>query len=179
MRIFTIILLITVLTFGCKPHVSKDFEKIDFSYWGTHPKRFGIKIHNDGKTYLSIENGWTHVKTNYVLNLNKKEMDTISYLIRKILVNKYDSIYESGCDQCLTYCLILNTKHKKFKVSIFGDLCSNSFIKPINLFAIQMRNLVKKFETNADSTFIYESEKYLILFPPPPPPDSIIEIMNN
>jgi hypothetical protein len=136
---------------------------------------FGVKIQNDGKTYLSVENTMTQVKTNYFLHLASNDIDTISSLIRNILVNKFDSIYEFGCDQCLTYSLIIKTKDHKFKVSFHGYLFADCITKPIDQFAFYVNKMVKKYQTNVDSTFIYESKQYLIL-PPPLPHPTIVPI---
>jgi hypothetical protein len=174
-----LLLLITIILFSsCKKNPTNDFDYIEYSSFDNGNILYSIKIFPDGKINIYSYNFFRPQKKYYSVTIDKKEMDSIVSLSKQILDTKIDSVNKFDCIQCLSFCLIIKTKNRKFETKYLGEKFSNKNLPQLHRFAIQMDNLLNKQIRTIDSTFVFESiSEYLL--PPPPPGQSNVDIINK
>jgi hypothetical protein len=108
--------LILVLA-SCTQKKSKEpcsFKMIDMSYDNGWTATTSVKVSNNGNLYKFIE-GLHNVKRYYRFEIDQKEIDSISTLVKIIFNTKLDTVYNRRCWDCGAYNLIIKANDKKFK----------------------------------------------------------------
>ena len=175
MRTISLFILTIVILSSCNKKQLPNFENIDYSRFGNDEVIYSLKIYDDGKTNIYKYNLRKERKSFYTVTLDKIELDSISSLSKLILNAKFDTLNEFGCDQCLSYCLIINSKNHKFKTSYFGQLFAEKNMHLLDRFAVQMDKIAAKSIETVDSTFVFESLSGIIITPRPPDQPNLID----
>ena len=163
--------LVILLMISCRKKAQEvpSFELIDLSYCNGWTDYYCLKVFNDGKTYVFNDR---HRKGEryFRANLGKKEIDSVSTLVKVILSSKIDTLYKRLCCDCSYYNLIIKTnKGKKFKSFVDGVDYSNKSIDCMNKLTHYLCGIAGNARNSMDTLFIFESRRNEF-YPPPPPP---------
>jgi hypothetical protein len=88
--------------------------------------------------------------------------------------SKFDSTYTLDCHRCLSYCLIIKTNGKNFKVTYNGQLFTIKCLILLDRFSKNINMIVNERRESIDSIYRFESWSKDLL-PPHPPFDSAYE----
>ena len=168
MRNLTIVLMINILTVSCIYKHEPSFDTIDYSCY-KYPELWSMKISKDSKCYILSDNERKKTKSYFIFSINQNEIDTLSILINEISKQHLDTVYENGCDRCISYSFLIHTNKTVLKTSFDGQMMSDKNIVNVDKFAIQMNRIYKKYCSIIDTTFIFVSRPRVILPPPPSP----------
>ena len=175
MRIILCISIFTLLISGCK-NKTDNFQTIDYSCFVDPAMIYSIKIYSDGQANLYTYNKYWNSKYYHDLTLDRAVLDSLSKLTKLIMDAKFDSTYSIGCDRCLSYCLIIKTKKRDFKVTYHGQLFTDNSLILLDRFSRNINLIVQDRRKSVDSIYRFDSwSKYLLPPPPPSPFDSAYE----
>ena len=169
MRIILYISIFTLLICGCNNNYDS-FRTIDYSCFIDPSKIYSIKISNNGHANLYTYNKYWNSKYYHDLILDKAVLDTLNKLTELILNSKFDSTYSLGCIRCLSYCMIIKSNKRKFKVTYHGQLFTDKSLILLDKFSRNINLIVQDSRKYVDSIYRFDSwSKYLL----PPPPECV------
>jgi hypothetical protein len=162
-----IIVMILLLT-ACSKRQSRDFTLIDYScYADRQEDYYCLKIFNDGNAYLYNFDKIKERKYYYSLILTKSETDSISMLVKEMLIAKLDTINLFSCLSCYDFSLIIKKQYTSFRTYYSGEQYSDCGIKELDAFKKYMNRLIINLIASVDSNFVYQSwSKFLLPLPP-------------
>lgn len=170
MRIIVVGLLV-LLMISCrkKAQESPSFKLIDLSIRYGWTNTYCLKVYNNGKTYIFNDRERAGERY-FQINLGKKEIDSISSLVKLILASNIDTLYTKSCYECSHYNLIIKTNEgKKFKSFVNGVDHSNKSIDCMNKLTRYLYEIAYNTRNSMDTLFVFESRRNEF-YPPPPPP---------
>jgi hypothetical protein len=170
MRIILYISIFTLVILACKNKTEK-FQQIDYSCFIDPAEIYSVKISCEGHANIYTYNKYWNSKYYYDLTLDKAIFDSLTQLSELIMNSNFDSFYSLDCERCLSYCLIIKTNKRNFKIIYHGQLFTDKSLILLDRFSRNINFIVQDRRKSVDSIYRFESwSKYIL--PPPPPGDS-------
>jgi len=181
-KIVLILLFSAFISCSKKEKDNNQFKYFDFSFSNTFETCFSIKVSPNDSVYIrehwNVHDIWdsTNVnipkgETNYIALISKNDRKTLSELISKTQLKKYDYIYSENYSDGQFYRFYFDKD--SIKKSIFIHSYKNDVPKELDSLAkwiYTWKKRVRLIKTNKKLDFF--SSQYVL--PPPPPPSKTI-----